>query len=85
MNKASCLEKETQYLWTMMRKLSAAADDDNLDAVDEFKEAIELVSMQSDYETVRNAAALALHFILVVRPANRLPVFGPMVAAAAGD
>lgn len=66
-------------------RLSAAVDQDDAKGVSEFKEALEFMGDLAEHAVIRKMASRSLHLILVVRPANRLPVFGPMVAAAAGD
>lgn len=59
--------------------MKAAVDNGDTEAISEHKEALELVSGQSDYAAVRAAANRGLHFILVPRsaPVECAPVPDP--------
>lgn len=85
MKQTADLEQDTRYLWSMLRNLSAAVDKGDPEKTSEYKEALELVSGQSEFPAIRAATSRGLHFILVVRPAQRIPVVVPLVAAAGAD
>lgn len=80
---AGSLEIDTRYLWTAMRNLKSAVDNGDTEGVSEYREAVELVSCQSDNAAIRMTASRALAYIRPVQAPEPPPTLAFVSGAAA--